>query len=55
MNRATVAALCILSMIAAIVGLDVMFLEDRFWARLLVNISVVAVAAAVYLRFIKRR
>jgi hypothetical protein len=41
-------------MVAVIVGVDVLFLGHRFWARLWVNISVVAVVAVAYLRVVKR-
>jgi len=40
-------------MIAVIVGLDLLFFRDHFWARLMVNIGVVLVFAAFYLRFLK--
>lgn len=53
MTRAAIAALCVLTMIAVIVGVDVLFLEHRFWARLWVNIGVVAVFAVACLRFVK--
>jgi uncharacterized protein (DUF983 family) len=54
MTRTAGAALCVLTMIAVIVGVDVLFLRHRFWARLWVNIGVVAVFAVAYLRFVKR-
>lgn len=54
MTRAAIAALCVPTMIAVIVGVDVLFLEHRFWARLRANIGVVAVFAVAYLRFGKR-
>ena len=54
MTRTTAAALCILAMIAVIVGVDVLFLRHRFWARLWVNIGVVTVFAVAYLRLVKR-
>ena len=40
-------------MVALIVGVDVLFLRHRFWPRLLTNIGIVAVSAAVYLVFLK--
>lgn len=35
-------------MVAAIVGVDFLFFRDRFTARLIANIAIVAVFAAVY-------
>jgi hypothetical protein len=37
-----------------IVGVDVAFFRDRFWARLIANIGIVPVFAAFYLRFFGR-
>jgi hypothetical protein len=47
-------ALYLAAMIAVIVGIDLAFFRDRFWARLIVNIGVVLVFAAFYLRFLRR-
>jgi len=44
-----------LLMIVIIVGADILFLRDHFVARLIVNISIVAVFAAVYFMFLKNR
>ena len=40
-------------MVAVIVGVDIAFFRNRFWERLLVNIGIVLVAAAFYLRFLR--
>jgi hypothetical protein len=45
--------LCIVMLIAVVVSVDVLFFKDRFWERLIVNIGIVAVFAAFYLRFLK--
>jgi hypothetical protein len=45
--------LYVLLMIIVIVGFDLLFFKDRFWARLMVNIGIVLVFAAFYLRFLK--
>lgn len=42
-----------LVMIAVIVGMDLLFFKDRFWERLMVNIGIVLVFGAFYLRFLK--
>jgi uncharacterized membrane protein len=54
MGRQLGVALYIAAMAAVIVGLDVAFFRDRFWERLMLNIGVVLVFAAFYLRFINR-
>jgi hypothetical protein len=40
-------------MIAVVVGVDLLFFKDRFWERLTVNIGIILVFAAFYLRFLK--
>ncbi len=46
--------LYVLALVAVIVGVDILFFRHYFWARLLVNIGIVVVFAAFYLRFLKR-
>jgi hypothetical protein len=53
MGRQVAVALYVLAMVAAIVGLDLLFFRNRFWERLMVNIGIVLVFAAFYLRFLK--
>ena len=43
-----------LALVVVIVGVDVLFFRNRFWERLMVNIGIVLVFAAFYLRFLKR-
>ena len=43
----------VLVLIAVVVGVDLLFFRSRFWERLLVNIGIVLVFAAFYLRFLK--
>ena len=45
--------LYVLAMAAVIVGSDLAFFRGRFWERLMVNIGIVLVFAAFYLRFLK--
>lgn len=54
MSKQIIIALYIVAMIALIVGVDVAFLRDRFWARLMANIGIVLVFAAFYWSFIRR-
>lgn len=43
-----------LAMVAVVVGVDILFFRHHFWERLIVNVGVVLVFAAFYLRFLKR-
>ena len=54
MSRQVGVALYVVAMAAVIVGVDVAFFRNRFWERLLVNVGIVLVFAAFYLRFLKR-
>jgi uncharacterized protein (DUF983 family) len=49
----TSVVLYIVVMIAVVVGVDLLFFKQRFWERLMVNIGIVLVFAAFYLRFLK--
>lgn len=53
MGKQTAAALYVASMIVIIVGVDILFFRNRFWERLMVNVGIVLVFAAFYLRFLK--
>jgi hypothetical protein len=46
--------LYVLAMVAVVVGVDILFFKHQFWPRLLVNIGIVLVFLACYLRFLKR-
>ena len=46
--------LYVLVMAAMIVGVDFTFFRNRFWERLMVNIGIVLVFAAFYLRFLRQ-
>jgi len=54
MSRRVAVGLYVLAMVAVIVGLDFTFLRHRFGERLIVNIAIVLVFAAFYLRFVGR-
>ena len=45
--------LYVLAMAAVIVGVDFLFFKHRFWERLIVNIGIVLVFAAFYLRSLR--
>ena len=46
--------LYVVAMAAVIVGVDLVFFRNRPWERLTVNVGIVLVFAAFYLRFLKR-
>ena len=52
-GRVLTGLLYVAVMVAVIVGVDIGFFKNRFWARLIVNIGVVLVFAAFYLRFFR--
>ena len=53
--RASIAVvLYVIAMIVVIVAIDVAFFRNRFWERLIVNVGLVMVFAAFYLRFLRR-
>jgi len=52
MGRQVAVALYVAAMVAAIIGVDLLFFRDRLWARLMVNVGIVLVFAAFYLRFL---
>jgi hypothetical protein len=54
MGSRAAAALYVLVMAAVVVGVDVLFFRHRFWERLMVNVGIVLVFGAFYLRFLKR-
>jgi hypothetical protein len=54
MARQAALGLYVAAMVAVVVGLDVLFFRNRFWERLMVNVGIVLVFAAFYLRFLKR-
>jgi hypothetical protein len=53
MTRNISFVLYALLMVATVVGLDLLFFRNRIWERLMVNIGIVLVFAAFFLRFLK--
>ncbi|HUN74626.1 MAG TPA: hypothetical protein VMU40_08935 [Steroidobacteraceae bacterium] len=45
--------LYVAALVVVVVAVDVMFFRNRFWERLIVNIGIVLVFGAFYLRFFK--
>ena len=54
MGRQPTIVLYVLALVAVVVGVDVMFFRHHFWERLMVNVGIVLVFGAFYLRFLKR-
>lgn len=54
MGSQTTPVLYVALLIAVIVAVDLLFFRNRFWERLIVNIGLVLVFVAFYLRFLKR-
>ena len=55
MTRNLSVGLFVAGLIAMVVAVDLLFFRNRFWERLMVNIGIVLVFAAFYLRFFKPR
>jgi hypothetical protein len=53
MGKQAEVVLYVLALVAVIVGVDVLFFRHWFWERLMVNVGIVLVFAAFYLRFVK--
>jgi hypothetical protein len=53
MSRQVIVVLYVAAMVAVIVGVDFVFLRNRFWERLIVNIGIVLVFGAFYFRFLR--
>jgi hypothetical protein len=54
MGRQAIIVLYVVLMIATVVIVDLLFLRNRLWERLTVNMGIVLVFAAFYFRFLKR-
>jgi len=54
MGRQAAVVLYVVAMAALIVSLDFVFFRNRFWERLMVNVGIVLVFGAFYLRFLRR-
>jgi hypothetical protein len=54
MGRSAAIVLYVLALVVVVVGVDVLFFRHHFWARLIVNVGIVLVFGAVYLRFLRR-
>lgn len=55
MTKSLSTVLVVVVMIAVVVSVDLLFFRNRFWERLMVNIGIVLVFGAFYLRFLGTR
>jgi hypothetical protein len=53
MERPPAVIVYVLLLVAVVVGMDILFFRHHFWERLMVNVGIVLVFAAFYLRFLK--
>lgn len=53
MTKQMTALIYVLAMIAIIITVDVLIFRNHFWERLMVNVGIVLVFTAFYLRFLK--
>jgi hypothetical protein len=54
MGRQVAIVVYVVAMAGVIVAVDFVFFRNRFWERLIVNVGVVLVFAAFYLRILRR-
>jgi hypothetical protein len=54
MGRQAAIVLYVLALVATVVAVDVLFFRHHFWERLIVNVGIVLVFGAFYLRFLRR-
>jgi hypothetical protein len=52
MARSAVTAVHVASMMIVVLGVDLLFLRNRFWERLMANLGIVLLFGAFYLRFL---
>jgi hypothetical protein len=55
MNRTLAAVLCVAALVATVVVADLLFFRGDGWARLVMNVAIVAVFLVVGLRMLRRR
>jgi hypothetical protein len=53
MGKSAAIVLYVVLMVVVVVGVDLLSFRNRFWERLMVNVGIVLVFAAFYLRFLK--
>jgi len=54
MGDQVTVVLYVLALVVVVVGVDLLFFRNRFWERLIVNVVIVLVFWAFYLRFLQQ-
>jgi hypothetical protein len=54
MGDQAAVVLYVLALVVVVVGVDLLFFRNRFWERLIVNVVIVLVFWAFYLRFLQQ-
>jgi hypothetical protein len=54
MGDLAAVVLYVLALVVVVVGVDLLFFRNRFWERLIVNVVIVLVFWAFYLRFLQQ-
>ena len=54
MGRPATVVLYVLALVAVVVGVDILLFRHHFWERLIVNVGIVLVFMAFFLRFLKQ-
>jgi len=54
MGDLAAVVLYVLALVVVVVGVDLLFFRNRFWERLIVNVGIVLVFWAFYLRFLQQ-
>jgi hypothetical protein len=52
-SGAVARVLYVIAMVVVIVGVDIAFFQNHFWARLAANVGIVLVFGAFYFRFLR--
>jgi hypothetical protein len=53
-GRQAAGVLYVVALVAVVVSVDILFFRHHIWERLAVNIGIVLVFGAVYVRFLRR-
>ena len=54
MGDLAAVVLYVLALVVVVVGVDLLFFRNRFWERLIVNVVIVLVFWAFYMRFLQQ-
>ena len=54
MGDQAAVVLYVLALVVVVVGVDLLFFRNRFWERMIVNVVIVLVFWAFYLRFLNQ-